>query len=534
MNKPPLSQFDSQGLSGHILTWLKSWDFYDNPFKVWDAAREPDLQHYYVKPPFYEQMLTEPVSSLVYACRGGGKSAALRMLAAECRPQFSGSSVLAVPFTDFSPFAEDISARPPTFEEYIKNIITLTLEAALRDIWKRARQESPPKEKTILQELRYWIEQYAPYLLTPNLANVLNTGAPIPIHYRYEAEKAFRAFWSEVLRVSPVPPQYSFNSLTQTIQIFITFIRNLLSTDRYPCAAVYVLVDGIDEYLFTQDDANAAATIIKPILGNLRFLETPGLAVKFFLPLEFRTAFDATARTDRLQSYVLQWKPQDEPNAIEKLRHLLRNRIRYFNTAGIHSLADMCVPGLRSWIEDALLEEAQGVPRNVLRLGNQIFVEHCRERPDLESEITQQDWERALSWFRGTVLSTQFKQTETSRSFTRTRKVVEKPTAGELRLRMDLKAGRVFLGDKELAPLPDLEFRLLAYLYRRKGEICSRDEIIQAVYTTQDGVSDETLGSLVYRLRKRIQRFSEDPSLDMEHFIRTVRGRGYTLDHTYN
>lgn len=71
--------------------------------------------------------------------------------------------------------------------------------------------------------------------------------------------------------------------------------------------------------------------------------------------------------------------------------------------------------------------------------------------------------------------------------------------------------------------LTDLEFELLFYLYQRKGEVCTKDDLIENVYRQRydrmaGGVSDEALQALVSRLRAKV----EPP----RHIV-TVRGEGY-------
>lgn len=69
------------------------------------------------------------------------------------------------------------------------------------------------------------------------------------------------------------------------------------------------------------------------------------------------------------------------------------------------------------------------------------------------------------------------------------------------------------------------EFRLFKLLLESQGAILSREDIIQAVWTdskTQEGVSEQALDQLVFRLRKKIE---EDPNNPM--LIQTVKGRGF-------
>lgn len=71
------------------------------------------------------------------------------------------------------------------------------------------------------------------------------------------------------------------------------------------------------------------------------------------------------------------------------------------------------------------------------------------------------------------------------------------------------------------------EFRLLKYMVQNKEKICTKDEIIEAVWGDQksyEGVTDQALDQIFYRLRKKIE---EDPS-NPSHLL-TIKGTGYKL-----
>jgi DNA-binding winged helix-turn-helix (wHTH) protein len=64
-------------------------------------------------------------------------------------------------------------------------------------------------------------------------------------------------------------------------------------------------------------------------------------------------------------------------------------------------------------------------------------------------------------------------------------------------------------------------------LYDRAGRVCSRDEIVGAVWpeAVEGAVSDQAIDALVRRLRERIAE------VDCHHqYIMTVRGHGFRLD----
>ena len=71
------------------------------------------------------------------------------------------------------------------------------------------------------------------------------------------------------------------------------------------------------------------------------------------------------------------------------------------------------------------------------------------------------------------------------------------------------------------------EFKLMRYLIQNSEKLCSKDEIIDSVWgeqKSQDGVTDQALDQIFYRLRKKIEKDPSNPS-----YIHTVKGKGYRL-----
>lgn len=532
------------GLQGIIQSWLASWDFVDDPFGSWEAGREPLLERYFVRRPFYEQLLESPSSTLVFAPRGGGKTATRIMITSECRPAVPTSEVLVVPFTDFSPFVETFtSPQRYSLEDFLPHLLLnalhqLMISASNLPIWGGSFSAED------VSELRFWVEKYAPQYFSKDYLQVLlreiapkrpseRIAAWAEALYRHGQRaslpraspkvEGLTELWGRLTVSQSATPILLPSSPSRIMVKFLAFVRRFLSSETTSCRFVFFLVDGVDEYDVTQNDPDAASTILRPLLGNLHFLELPGLAVKFFLPLEQKESLEKVARIDRLETYFLSWEENNAPETeFEGLRALLYRRIRAFNTANIRSLAELCTPALRPWIEEAILEEAAGSPRNLLRLGHQIFVEHCRDIPEPDSVIQRTDWERALRWFR--VYLAQAPANVEGQIVSSVSPADERGT--KILLRVDLRTGKIYHGSNEFPhDLGDLEFRLLAHLYRRKGHVCSREELMDAVYGVEAAVSPQMLSSLVYRLRQKIE-----PPEHSEYFVQTVRGRGYRLE----
>jgi pSer/pThr/pTyr-binding forkhead associated (FHA) protein len=82
--------------------------------------------------------------------------------------------------------------------------------------------------------------------------------------------------------------------------------------------------------------------------------------------------------------------------------------------------------------------------------------------------------------------------------------------------------------NRRAVQLSPKEFALAGYLDQRRGKVCSKDEIGQAVWAEyQSGVFDYQIENLVRRLRTKIENDPNEPQL-----LITVRGLGYKLNKT--
>jgi DNA-binding response OmpR family regulator len=94
--------------------------------------------------------------------------------------------------------------------------------------------------------------------------------------------------------------------------------------------------------------------------------------------------------------------------------------------------------------------------------------------------------------------------------------------AGDLLL--DLTSGQV-TREGEPVSLTPIEFRLLAYLARHRGQVVSRAQIVEAVWGySADLDSEQTVNVHIRRLREKVEADSSRPAL-----ILTVPGQGYKL-----
>jgi DNA-binding response OmpR family regulator len=99
-------------------------------------------------------------------------------------------------------------------------------------------------------------------------------------------------------------------------------------------------------------------------------------------------------------------------------------------------------------------------------------------------------------------------------------KIDEILTLGDLSISMSKR--QVSKSDKPVA-LTDKEFKFLAYLIRHKGEVCSRQSIIEEVWDIHFDYDSSVLDVYMNAIRKKI-------GLKKNELITTVRGVGFIAD----
>lgn len=98
------------------------------------------------------------------------------------------------------------------------------------------------------------------------------------------------------------------------------------------------------------------------------------------------------------------------------------------------------------------------------------------------------------------------------------------------RLFLDVRSRRVWIGQVEVVPpLSVPQFRLLFALYEKRGQVVSRNDLVNVIWgdSEAEGVSEEAVDALVRRLRERLA------TIDPHHaYIITIRGHGLRLDNS--
>jgi DNA-binding response OmpR family regulator len=74
-------------------------------------------------------------------------------------------------------------------------------------------------------------------------------------------------------------------------------------------------------------------------------------------------------------------------------------------------------------------------------------------------------------------------------------------------------------------PTTSLEFRLIEYLARHRGQVFTRDLLLDAVWGDMQFVTPRSVDACIRRIREKIEPDRASPS-----YLKTIRGVGYRLD----
>ena len=92
-------------------------------------------------------------------------------------------------------------------------------------------------------------------------------------------------------------------------------------------------------------------------------------------------------------------------------------------------------------------------------------------------------------------------------------------------LRVNVSSATVTKGEKELF-LSALEYRLLLILLQNKGQILTRNQLLEEIWDASgEYVNDNTLSVYMKRLREKIEENPQSPRL-----LHTIRGIGYRME----
>lgn len=356
-------------------TFLGSFGFTEDPFASTNAADEPLIGQYFVVPPFFPAVVGDPrvpKSNVVFAPRGGGKTAQKIMI-----ERFAGQdkSFLCVAYDSFPP--EGIPAnRQATAEYHLYNITRSVLLAVLLKIENDATAESKLQQVDKILLVTLSRELLGP-LNSAKFKDALNSIKSLGD----KALDAWNTYGGAITTlINAIAAKFDFGKLEAKSAEFkpasesirFKFEALLQLAQKIGFKSTYILVDRVDELVFTARDAEAAFDFLKSLLIDLPLLETPGAAFKFFLWDQMKDHYqEAGGRPDRLLEYSLDW-------SVEDLETVLERRLQSYSGGNVNRLDNLLTGDSPYDVHKLVAYFAHGSPRDMVRICKKIVDEHTR------------------------------------------------------------------------------------------------------------------------------------------------------------
>lgn len=352
-------------------TLLSNLGFEADPFARTNADEEERLSQYFVPPPFFAAVYGEyqtPKSAIVFAPRGGGKTALKRKIEISS----NGKPFLCITYNQFDVVGKNLSQI--SSEYHLSNFVQLTLVAVITAASEKGIDN-------LSQDDRHLIYLFVQEHLSRIDQTELKAAIKSIKNFSDKAEELWNRFTGPIGLV--------VNALLQRIGLGSTEISKFERAggslgslpDRLQTLqrisgklgynSIYVLIDRIDETPLTST-SDHSFTFIESLLTDLQLLETPGFAFKFFLWNALLGDYQKVARGDRVKYYRLEWDHFD-------LMRMLSERLKAFSLKRVVTLESISDSAIDLGLDKAVAIFAQGSPRNVIRI--------CKEILDQQSEV---------------------------------------------------------------------------------------------------------------------------------------------------
>jgi hypothetical protein len=368
--------------------WLASVGFYFNPFTYLDAGADPHISAYLVGHEAFAALWNDR-PALAFAPAGGGKTAQRVILLRAC---WAGPDT-GYPFPiSYVPTLSSSGAFPATGTEHLVAILragalSLLLALLLRPHWWVALDGEARRfvagllEHDLPAPLAYYLAQAQE---TGSLASLWR-GCGMAVAPTTEPPATrWLPLCAELTTTpaGPIPPDTAAR-----LQALADFLLGPLGH-----SVVYLLVDGIDGFVETAADPQAAVALLDPLLAYTEGWAAQRLLLKGFFPIEIAAALDATspALARQTRRVTLRWSPP-------QLAEVIRQRVWVATEGSFGSLDALCSPGLRD-AETQLARIVTPLPREMLVLTERLLWEHIR-RGDANPKLTPSDLQAAAAWY---------------------------------------------------------------------------------------------------------------------------------------
>lgn len=364
--------------------FLGKLGFQANPFQFTNADEEDHLQSYFVPPPYFESVWgdpNKPVSQVIFAPRGGGKSAQRRMIEYRANRE----NIFTITYDRFEHLVPH-SLDNLTVEYHLRNLVRLALLGFLLEIHSRALH--PASFRAIEREqVDDLCKLYLGRITKAEALDAMKSLRTISVkakNFLREWSGPAGSLASMILKAKGLggldlkaghAEGSAHSSDELPTKLHLEVVAGLLRSIGF--RSVYVLVDKVDESPMTGNNAEHSFLLVKPLLRDLELLQMPGSGFKFFLWDRLEQHYGEYARPDRVQQFTLSWNET-------QITEMLSRRLGAFSSGQVKSLSDLTNETLAAPLQHLVVNFAYGSPRDMIRVCQEILSEQLRLDPTSE------------------------------------------------------------------------------------------------------------------------------------------------------
>lgn len=362
--------------------FLSRLGFPDNPFQFTNADEEDHLQAYFIAPPYFHSVWGNPEvpqPHVIFAPRGGGKSAQRRMIEYKAAEE----NVFAITYDRFENLG-GMRLKNLGTDYHLHNIIQLALIGFLLELHSRGIT-SPSFGRFEREQIEELSRRYLETITRIEALKALNSLKTISAKAKQILQDwsgPLSALFSAALASAGLPSGVKLGSDSggkptdrlgdAASKAHLEIVRDLVRSVGYK--SFYVLVDKVDETPQTGNNAEDSFLLMKPLLCDLELLQIKGVGFKFFLWDKLEPHYREFARPDRIQQFELSWSEME-------LRTMLSRRLEAFSSGKVQNLGQLTDAQLAGPLHALVVMFANGSPRDMIRVCQEILSEQLRIGP---------------------------------------------------------------------------------------------------------------------------------------------------------
>ncbi len=407
--------------------------FKRNPFEGNTAEREPEIEHYAVRPPYLdpvEEASKRTGSYTLAGARGSGKSAT-RITVQRNIWRLDKPHPLPIALTNFNVMRGKRDAKE-LLDLFANQVFFLTIEACFVYLTSLDKGDADAVlsgvQKSSKKFLDWSLKNF--YFNRPEEARTVSAqeccdAFAISMARRSQiwAEKKWVAISESVIDLTAavakrfdvdVGDTSSYKKIfAADAQVDVSdplfILKKAVEFSRIMgFSGLLVQVDKVDEADWTNNDADAAARLIWPLFSNVQLHEIDGLSWSFFLWDRVRARMvqeeAMPVRWDKLPNETIKWNQ-------EHLERLVERRLSHFSDAKVARLSQLFGDGSTDAQLYAELISLSGLaPRTLITILDSVLTHHIQEHEGEHKPMTMNSLLRGMDNYATTSILNEYTQ----------------------------------------------------------------------------------------------------------------------------